>query len=144
MRVYEYNYTRRRIGEIPDQPITDPYVASKILAPYFVGAESEILVILALNTKNRIIGTQKLYVGNVAGSSVRVGEVFRFAVRENAAAIFIAHNHPSGELTPSGDDLTITDEISKAGRLLDITLLDHLIMSDDGRFYSIRQTRGFA
>jgi DNA repair protein RadC len=73
-----------------------------------------------------------VYAGNLAGSSVRVGEVYRDAVRRLAAGIVVVHNHPSGDPSPSADDLRITRELADAGRLLDIDLLDHVIVAAEG------------
>lgn len=71
-------------------------------------------------------------------SLVRVGELFREAVRENCAAVIIAHNHPSGDPTPSPEDVAITEEIVRAGRLLDIEVLDHLVIGRQ-RYVSLRE-----
>jgi DNA repair protein RadC len=99
--------------------------------------EREELRVLLLDTKNVVVGRRTVYRGNLAGSSVRVGEVFRDAVRACAAAVVVVHNHPSGDPTPSGDDLRITAELAEAGRLLDVELLDHLVIGR-GRWTSLR------
>ncbi|HEX2883554.1 MAG TPA: DNA repair protein RadC [Candidatus Limnocylindria bacterium] len=99
--------------------------------------DREELHVLILDTKNVVSAQRMVYRGNLAGSSVRVGEVFRDAVRACAAAIIVAHNHPSGDATPSAEDLRITAELAEAGRLLDIELLDHLIVGR-GRWTSLR------
>ncbi len=99
--------------------------------------EREELRVLLLDTKNVVTAERTVYRGNLAGSSVRVGEVFRDAVRACAAAIIVAHNHPSGDAGPSADDLRITAELAEAGRLLDIELLDHLVIGR-GRWTSLR------
>ena len=99
--------------------------------------EREELRVLLLDTKNVVIAERTVYRGNLAGSSVRVGEVFRDAVRRCAAAIVVIHNHPSGDPSPSGEDLRITAELADAGRLLDIELLDHVIVGR-GRWTSLR------
>jgi DNA repair protein RadC len=99
--------------------------------------EREELRVLLLDTKNVVSAQRTVYRGNLAGSSVRIGEVYRDAVRACAAAIIVAHNHPSGDPTPSGEDLRITAELGEAGRLLDIELLDHLIIGR-GRWTSLR------
>ena len=78
-----------------------------------------------------------VYTGNVSASLVRVGELFRDAVRLDAAGIILVHNHPSGDPTPSPDDLHLTAETLAAGRLLDIDLLDHLVISHDA-YVSLR------
>ena len=99
--------------------------------------EREELRVLLLDTKNVVMAERTVYRGNLAGSSVRVGEVFRDAVRRCAAAIVVAHNHPSGDPSPSGEDLRITAELAEAGRLLDIELLDHIVIGR-GRWTSLR------
>lgn len=99
--------------------------------------EREELRVLLLDTKNVVTAERTVYRGNLAGSSVRVGEVYRDAVRTCAAAIIVAHNHPSGDPAPSGEDLRITGELAEAGRLLDIELLDHLVIGR-GRWSSMR------
>jgi DNA repair protein RadC len=99
--------------------------------------EREELRVLLLDTKNVVTAERTVYRGNLAGSSVRVGEVYRDAVRACAAAVIVAHNHPSGDPSPSGEDLRITAELVEAGRLLDIELLDHLVIGR-GRWTSLR------
>jgi DNA repair protein RadC len=99
--------------------------------------EREELRVLLLTTKNAVVAMRTVYVGNLAGSSVRVGELFRDAVRRCAAGIVVVHNHPSGDPSPSAEDLRITGEIGAAGALLDITLLDHLVIGH-GRWVSLR------
>lgn len=107
------------------------------LVPEMGRLEREELRVVLLNTKNVVVSCTTVYVGNLAGSLVRVGEVFRDAVRRNAAALMVVHNHPSGDPTPSAEDLRITRELSEAGRLLDIGLLDHVIIGQD-RWVSLR------
>lgn len=93
--------------------------------------EREELHVVIANTKNRVIATERVYQGNVSSSLVRVGEIFREAVRLGAASIVIVHNHPSGDPTPSPDDLHLTAEALAAGRLLDIDVLDHVVIARD-------------
>ncbi len=99
--------------------------------------DREELLVCLLNTRNVVLGRSTVYVGNLAGSPVRIGEVFREAIRRQAAAVIVAHNHPSGDPSPSGDDLRITADLADAGRLLDIELLDHLVIGHD-RWVSLR------
>jgi DNA repair protein RadC len=104
--------------------------------------EREELRVVVLNTKNVVLRVVTVYQGNVATSLVRIGELFRDAVRLNAANLILVHNHPSGDPTPSPDDLHLTAEALAAGRLLDIQLLDHLIVGHDA-YVSLRD-RGIA
>jgi DNA repair protein RadC len=99
--------------------------------------DREELHVLALDAKNHVLSQSRVYVGNVSSSVVRVGELFRDAVRIFAPRIVVAHNHPSGDPTPSPDDLHLTAEAIAAGRLLDIDLLDHLVICRDS-FVSLR------
>ena len=92
---------------------------------------------MLLNTKNVVLRVATVYQGNVSASLVRVGELFRDAVRLNASGVILVHNHPSGDPTPSPDDLHLTAEALAAGRLLDIDLLDHLVVGHDA-FVSLR------
>jgi DNA repair protein RadC len=93
--------------------------------------EREELRVVLLNTKNVVLRVATIYQGNVSSSLVRVGELFRDAVRLNATGVILVHNHPSGDPTPSADDLHLTAEALAAGRLLDIEVLDHLVVGHD-------------
>jgi DNA repair protein RadC len=104
--------------------------------------EREELRVVLLNSKNVVLRVVTVYVGNVSASLVRVGELFRDAVRLSAAGLILAHNHPSGDPTPSPDDLHLTAEALAAGRLLDVEVLDHLIVGHDA-WVSLRD-RGVA
>jgi DNA repair protein RadC len=104
--------------------------------------EREELRVVMLNTKNVVLRVATVYQGNVSSSLVRVGELFREAVRVNASGLILVHNHPSGDPTPSPDDLHLTAEALAAGRLLDIDLLDHLVIGHDA-YVSLRD-RGVA
>ena len=104
--------------------------------------EREELRVVLLNTKNVVLRVATVYQGNVSSSLVRVGELFRDAVRLNASGVILVHNHPSGDPTPSPDDLHLTAEALAAGRLLDIDLLDHVVIGHDA-YVSLRD-RGVA
>jgi DNA repair protein RadC len=104
--------------------------------------EREELRVVLLNAKNLVLRVVTVYQGNVSASLVRVGELFRDAIRSSATGVILVHNHPSGDPTPSPDDLHLTAEAIAAGRLLDIDVLDHLIVGHDA-FVSLRD-RGIA
>ena len=88
----------------------------------------EHLRVIMLNTKNNVLGIADVYKGSVNSSQIRLGEVFRPALQRNAPSVVIAHNHPSGDATPSPDDVAVTRALIQAGKLLDIQVLDHLIL----------------
>ncbi len=90
-----------------------------------------------LTAKNSVLAIPTVYVGNVSTALVRVGELFRDAVRQHAAGLIVVHNHPSGDPQPSPDDLHLTAEAVAAGRLLDVAVLDHLIIGHDA-YVSLR------
>jgi DNA repair protein RadC len=121
----------------PGWRVRSPADVGERMLPAMRHLEQEELRTLLLNTKNVVGAVRTVYVGNLAGSAVRVGEVFRDAVRRQAAALVVVHNHPSGDPTPSADDLRITAELAEAGRLLDIELLDHIVVGAD-RWVSLR------
>ncbi len=107
------------------------------LLPEMGHLSREELVVISLDTKNAVIRRATLYAGNLAGCPVRVAEVFADAIRLHAAAVVVAHNHPSGDPSPSGEDLRISADLAAAGRLLDVELLDHLVIGH-GRWVSLR------
>jgi DNA repair protein RadC len=130
---------RRLSGAMPeDRPlIQSPEDAAGLLL-YEMGAlEQEHLKVLLLDTRNRLMRIVEVYRGSLNASMVRVGEVLRDAVRENAAALIVVHNHPSGDPTPSPEDIALTRTIIDAGNLLDIEVLDHLVIGK-GRFVSLK------
>jgi DNA repair protein RadC len=137
--VFEYRYARRQVAETISTVLSPDDVA-RLLCEYVRpdAAESEVLAVALLNVKNAVIGVETVYHGNLAGTTVRVGEVFRSAVRLNAAAIVVAHNHPSGDPTPSADDLAVTAELVRAGRVLNIDLLDHVVLASRSHWLSLR------
>ena len=130
----------RRVARAPVEApwmVRTPGDAAEPLLDAMGSLEREELRVLLLDAKNVVTAERTVYRGNLAGSSVRIGEVFRDAVRRCAAAVVVAHNHPSGDPSPSGEDLRITAELAEAGRLLDIELLDHLVIGR-GRWTSLR------
>ncbi len=88
----------------------------------------EHLRIVLLDTRNRVISIPTVYIGSLNAASVRVGEVFREAIRANSACIVVVHNHPSGDPTPSPEDVQVTRQIVEAGSLMNIDVLDHLVI----------------
>ena len=130
---------RRGVNALPEGRwvVRTPADLAERLLPGMACLEREELRVATLNTKNVVTALATVYVGNLAGLAVRVGEVFRDAVRRNAAAVLVVHNHPSGDPSPSGEDLRITADLAHAGRLLDIELLDHLVIGRE-RWVSLR------
>jgi len=93
---------------------------------------------MMLNTKNHVIGMQTISVGGLNSTSVHPREVFQIAVKYSAATIILVHNHPSGDPTPSMEDIAITKRIVKCGKIMDITVLDHIIIGNN-KFASLKE-----
>jgi len=131
----------KRIAQITPEEraqIRGPEDLAVLFQPMMVALEHEELRVAVLDTKHRLARVVTVYQGSVNSAQVRVAEVFREAVRANSPAIAIAHNHPSGDPTPSSADITLTAELARAAALLDIDLIDHLIIGD-GRWVSLRR-----
>jgi DNA repair protein RadC len=122
--------------------INSPEDVADLLKYDLVGLEQEVLIVLLLDTRNHVLENVEVYRGSVNSSQVRVAEIFTFAVRRNAPSLIIVHNHPSGDPSPSPDDVAITRAIIQAGKMLDIDVIDHIVIARDG-FVSLKQ-RGLA
>jgi DNA repair protein RadC len=122
--------------------VRSPADAANLLMGEMSTLEQEQLRVMALDTRNRVLAVSTVYVGSLNSSVVRVSELFREAIRRNAAAIIVAHNHPSGDPTPSPEDVAVTRNIIQAGQLLDIEVLDHVVIGQQ-RFVSLKE-RGLA
>ena len=106
--------------------IKTPSEAAELLQPDMGLLEQEEVRTVLLDSRNRVIASPMIYRGSLNSCNMRVGEVFREAIRQNAANIIVAHNHPSGDPSPSTDDIHVTRELVKAGKILGIDILDHL------------------
>lgn len=94
----------------------------------------EVIVTFFLNQKNRVIGYQEVAKGALNACSVAPADIFRGAIMAGATAIIVAHNHPSGEPTPSDEDRRLTTRIVRAGELLGVRVLDHVVVAEEGYF----------
>lgn len=93
--------------------------------------------IMLLNRANKVLGIASVSKGGISGTVVDVRIILQFALKSNASSIIVAHNHPSGNLKPSSSDIQITKKIKEAAKLMDISLLDHLIITSDDNYYSL-------
>lgn len=121
------------------KPADKPQIRRKEDVFNMVGAEMmlldhEELRVLLLDTKNFVTGVHMVYSGSLNTAVLRVAEVFREAIRRNACSVLVVHNHPSGDPTPSLEDVRTTELIVEAGKLLDIDVLDHIVI---GRNYCV-------
>jgi DNA repair protein RadC len=130
-------------------PIADPSAAqairtaddaAAILRERLADEPVEVFCVLCLTTKSDLIAYHEISRGSLNASIVHPREVFKPAVLSNAAAVIISHNHPSGDPTPSPEDLVITRRLREAGRLMGIEVVDHIVIGQQGRFYSYQQS----
>jgi len=118
--------------------ISSPGDAAELVRYEMQGLVQEQLWVILLDTRNRKIFIEKVYVGSLNSSMVRVGELFRGAIQRSAASVILVHNHPSGDPTPSPEDVTLTRMAVQAGKLMDIEVLDHLVIGQ-GTFVSMKE-----
>jgi DNA repair protein RadC len=122
-----------------DRPqVKSPADAANLMMVEMSTLEQEHMRLILLDGKNYVLDTPTMYVGSLNTSVIRVGELFREAIKQNCAAIIVVHNHPSGDPTPSPEDVAVTELITQAGQLLDIDVLDHLIIGQQ-RYVSLKE-----
>lgn len=130
----------REGGSLSERAEMDgPDEVAKIFADYLQHADREHFVVMMLCSQNRLIGMHTASVGTLTAALVSPREVFKAAILANASCIVVGHNHPSGDPTPSPEDVLVTRSLRKAGELLDIPVLDHIVVGDSGRFSSLKR-----
>lgn len=131
---------RRLLIASPEErlQVKSPADAANLMMIEMSMLEQEHMRLILLDSKNYILDTPTMYIGSLNTSVIRVGELFREAIKQNSAAIIVIHNHPSGDPTPSPEDIAVTELITQAGRLLDIDVLDHLIIGQQ-RYVSLKE-----
>lgn len=129
-----------RIRLIPDDPgvtrptLQSPAAAADYIYTRLIWEPSEALWVLCLNSRNVVVAAVEVSRGSVGSAPVAINEIFRSAILSNARAIIIVHNHPSGDPSPSPEDIAVTRNIVDAGRLINIDVLDHIIIGRDEQF----------
>lgn len=122
-----------------DRPVVRmPQHAFDLIWPMAIGLENEVLWVITINTRNRVLKVTELYKGTINTADVRTAELFRDAVRLNGASIIMVHNHPSGDPSPSQEDVNMFGKAREAGKLLDIDVLDSIIIGA-GRYVSLAE-----
>jgi len=131
---------RRLVSTQPEERavVRSPQDVANLLMAEMGLLDQEQLRVVLLNSKNQVMAVPEVYRGSVSTSLIRVSELFREAVRENCPAIIVVHNHPSGDPTPSSEDVQVTEQMVAAGKLLDIEVLDHLIIGQQ-RYTSLKE-----
>ena len=119
--------------------IKSPLDAANLVRPEMEFLDHEELRVLVLDTKNQVDANLLLYQGTINSSVLRVAEIFRPAITRKSPNIIICHNHPSGDPTPSPEDITTTEQVIEAGKFLEVDLLDHIIIGKNPRFVSLKE-----
>ena len=137
--VYTVFLRRSDVLSVRERPIIrSPQDAAAVVREYLASTNREHFVILLLDTKNAVIGINTVSVGILNSAPIHPREVYKPAILANAANIILAHNHPSGDPTPSAEDRHVTEKLVQAGEILGITVLDHVIVGDGGRYASLK------
>lgn len=118
--------------------VNSPQDAAQLVLRELSMADKEHFMIIMLNTKNRVIAKKIISIGHLHASLVHPREMFKEAIKRSSAAVVLVHNHPSGDLTPSKDDITTTERLREVGEILGIEILDHIIVGDN-RYLSFRE-----
>ena len=121
--------------------VNDPAIAVAALAQELMWQSQERFAVVLLDVKHRLLGTQVVTIGTATEALAHPRDVFRLAIKRGASRIIVAHNHPSGALEPSPDDLALTQQFLRAAEVLDLPVLDHLILGA-GQYRSLRETTG--
>ena len=139
LQVVRVEMVKERAVNFATNKISNPRDAALLLADFLAGADREHLVVLCLDTKNKVNAINVVGVGTLNSALVHRREVFKPAILSNAAAILLGHNHPSGDPTPSKEDMEIAKRLDEAGKILGIDLLDSIVVGDDGIFVSMKE-----
>lgn len=125
--------------ELPLVKIQSPSDAVALVNEYIMDEDREILLVVVLNTKNCVTAIHRCHMGTLNASLASPRDVFKTALMNNAAALILAHNHPSGDVAPSPEDLKLTNLMVEAGQLLQIEILDHIIVGWKDGYYSFKE-----
>ena len=124
---------------ISEKYIRSPEDAVRIVAEYLRGVDREHFIGLYLNSANRLIGMHTISIGILNSALVHPREVYKLAYMMSAASVIVSHNHPSGNVEPSSEDITITKQLVEAGKILGIPLHDHIIVTESNGFVSFAE-----
>ncbi len=131
-KIYEILRIKQEIIEVNEtdnlQVVSSPQDVVKVIEKRIADEDREVFLVLCLNTKNKVVAIHRAHVGSINASIVHPREVFKSAILNNAASIIVAHNHPSGQSVPSPEDFEVTKRLVKAGEIIGIEVLDHIVI----------------
>ena len=143
MPIFEVVRIKQVIREVEEPfaafTIRSPEDAKELAEAHIGDEDREVFLVMMLNTKNQVIGLHRAHVGSINASLVHPREVMKCAILNNAAAIIVSHQHPSGNPAPSQEDVEVTKRLAEAGKLIGIELLDHVIVSYTGKYVSLKE-----
>lgn len=141
--VLEVVRIKQEIREVDSEyalfPIAGPNEAHMVSHRLIGEEDREVFLVMCLNTQNRITAIHRCHVGSLNASLISPREVFKSAILNNSSSIIVSHNHPANSKQPSSEDLEVTKRLQECGRVLDIEVLDHIIVTPDGKFTSLRE-----
>ncbi len=145
LEVISIKQETREISEryqwIPQTQITSPDDVGRIAINLIGNEDREVFLVIVVNTKHKVVAIHKAHLGSINVAIVSPREVFKAAILNNGARIFVAHNHPSYDLAPSREDIEVTKRLVDCGKILDIEVLDHLIVGD--KKYNSLKEKGY-
>lgn len=131
IRVEKRKLPKKYQNTVVEDVISSPEIFAEIAMKFIGDEDREVFLVGCLNAKNELQSLHRCHIGTLTSSLVSVRAVFKTAFIENAATIIVAHNHPTNNLRPSDDDIRITEQLASAGKLLDVELIDHIIVTDN-------------
>jgi DNA repair protein RadC len=123
----------------PDRKVSSPQAAVKLFLDFLEDKDREYLMVAYLNTKNEPIAIETVSIGTLNASLVHPREVFKGAILSNANSVMVAHNHPSGDPTPSQEDKVLTERLVESGKIMGIEVIDHIIIGKDEKYFSFNE-----
>ena len=139
INVFKIKLEKEKNILVETKQINSPEKASKVLFKYLEGVDREHLVVLGLNTKNNINIINTVSIGSLNSSIVHPREIFKPIILYNCSSFIIGHNHPSGDPTPSQEDINVSNRLKECGMLMGIELLDHIIIGDHEKYISLKE-----
>jgi DNA repair protein RadC len=141
-KVYEIQRIKQVIQEIEGGEkyiVRSPQDGANIASMFIGDEDREVFFVMCLNTKNQVVAVHRCHVGALNASIVTPREVFKSAILNNSASIIVSHQHPSGDVNPSREDIDVTKRLVECGKILGIEVLDHIIVNDKSEYYSMKE-----
>ncbi|WP_082341351.1 JAB domain-containing protein [Sporosarcina globispora] len=140
--IYEVVKIKQVIKEVEADEtfiVRSPEDGAKVAASFIGDEDREVFLVMCLNTKNQVIAVHRCHVGSLNMSVVAPREVFKSAILSNSASIIVSHQHPSQNVSPSSEDISVTKRLVECGQILGIEVLDHLIVNAKAEYYSMKE-----